>query len=160
MNRQQFTPLPESDVECIHLFLLKMELCKWAKSSKRLETALICLLESGYPEDMQVKELYAEVASRTHSSWGAAERSLRYGVHTLWDSHREECSWLFYRVYHDCECPSVSDFLNLFYSAYQRGWIRSFVEHSEPRLLSIYRTHFISHNPRFGFLKSPSVLPA
>jgi len=56
MTQQQFTPLSEFDTECIRRFLLKMEAFKWTKASKRLECALICLLESQCPEDIKLYE--------------------------------------------------------------------------------------------------------
>ena len=144
-----------TDEETVKLFLLLMDAQSWSKGARRLETALLYLLREEQPEDHMVKELYAEVASRTNCTWVAAERSLRYTIRKLWDSHPNLCSRLFYRSKERLECPSVSMFLILFYTANKRGTIREWVELSEAQSLSIYPR---IGNIIFSFMIKPSVL--
>jgi len=144
-----------TDEETVKLFLLLMDAQSWSKGARRLEIALLYLLREEQPEDHMVKELYAEVASRTNCTWVAAERSLRYTIRKLWDSHPNLCSRLFYRSKERLECPPVSMFLILFYTANKRGTIREWVELSEAQSLSIYPR---IGNIIFSFMIKPSVL--
>lgn len=127
----QITRAISSDAEYVKSFLLHMNAYRWTKASKRMEVALLYLIESGGPDNIQVKAIYAEVASRMHCSWNAVERSLRYALNSLWQNRQADCSRLFYREMTRCECPTVSDFLYIFYSAYKRGVISSFVDSIE-----------------------------
>ena len=75
------------DRELVYLFLLHMDGYSWSKSSRRLEAALLYLLELDDPEDHQVKEVYSEVAVRTGGDWRAAERSIRHAIQRLGGLH-------------------------------------------------------------------------
>lgn len=134
--------LSEEDRELVYLFLLHMDGYSWSKSSRRLEAALLYLLELDEPEDHQVKEVYSEVAIRTGGDWRAAERSLRHAIQRLWGMHTEECSKLFYRSSDYIHCPYVSGFLYIFHTANKRNLIRLWVEAAEGRSLSIYALGF------------------
>ena len=139
MSHQRLT---EEDRELVYLFLLHMDGYSWSKSSRRLEAALLYVLELEEPEDHQVKEVYSEVATRTGGDWRAAERSLRHAIQRLWGLHTEECSKLFYRSSAHIHCPSVSEFLYIFHTANKRNLIRLWVEAAEGRSLSIYATGY------------------
>ena len=130
------------DRELVYLFLLHMDGYSWSKSSRRLEAALLYLLELDDPEDHQVKEVYSEVAVRTGGDWRAAERSIRHAIQRLWGLHTEECSKLFYHSTDHIHCPSVSEFLYIFHTANKRNLIRLWVEAAEGRSLSIYAIGF------------------
>ena len=132
------------DAEIVRLFLLHMDAYSWNKSSHRLETALLYLLELDTPEDHQVKEIYLEVAIRTRCSYLAAERSLRYAVRKIWESYPDECSELFYRSSVRCACPPVSMFFMLFYAANERDSIKKWIESIESRSLSIYAIPYLN----------------
>lgn len=138
MEQKNEKNIREENDETVKLFLLHMNAYAWSKGYRRLKTALLYILELENPEDHQVKELYCEVAIRTKCSWLAAERSLRYEIQKLWNTHPEECSRLFYRSATRCNCPSVSGFMILFYTANKRDSIRNWVEAAESRSLSIH----------------------
>jgi hypothetical protein len=139
MSNQKLT---EEDRELVYLFLLHMDGYSWSKSSRRLEAALLYLMELEDPEDHQVKEVYSEVAIRTGGDWRAAERSLRHAIQRLWAMHTEECSKLFYHSSDHVYCPTVSEFLYIFHTANKRNLIRLWVETAEGRSLSIYALGF------------------
>ena len=130
--------LSEKERELVYLFLLHMDGYSWSKSSRRLEAALLYLLELDEPEDHLVKEVYSEVAIRTGGDWRSAERSIRHAIQRLWGLHTEECSKLFYHSSEHVHCPSVSEFLYIFHTAHKRNLIRLWVEAAEGRSLSMY----------------------
>ena len=118
---------PNENRELVYQFLLYMDSYSWTKNSRRLEAALLYLLELDVPEDHLVKEVYAEVAERTGCDWRAAERSLRYAIQRMWKLHTKKCSRLFYSNRDHTACPSVAEFLVMFHTAYKRNTIRSWI---------------------------------
>lgn len=123
---------PEKYTDYIHASLLHLGVIRWNKSSYRLERALQYVIEHDSIPEQPVKCLYADLAKDQKSSWKVIERSLRYAVHTLWDNNTEVCSRLFFNTWERAPCPCVSEFLSLYFSAYQRGeiqkWINSYEE--------------------------------
>lgn len=143
--------------ELVHRFLLHMDSSSWYKNSKRLEAALLYLLELEMPEDHQMKEVYAEVADRTNCDWRTAERLLRYAIHRMWGLHTKDCSNLFYRNDKHTICPCVSEFLHMFHAANERGSIQKWIENEEGRNLSIYGFGRTERYRRFRENRSPNI---
>lgn len=130
--------------EDVHSFLTQMKALKWTKESQRLEKTLVHILESNAPEDMCIMKLYVEMARLWSCTSDAAERSLRNAVQKMWRENPVKCSALFYRTTEIQECPSVSEFLNLFYAAYRYGKIRSWIDLTEAQILSIYEIYALN----------------
>ena len=116
----------------IHTSLIKLGVMRWNKSSRRLERALRYIIENDVIPEQPVKCLYADLAKAQKCKWNTVERSLRYAVNSLWNGNQVLCSKLFYWTDDRLPCPSVSDFLSLYLSAYQRGVIKEWVDISAP----------------------------
>lgn len=112
----------------IHASLLHLGVIRWNKSSRRLERALEYVIHHDSIPDQPVKCLYADLAKAQKCSWKVIERSLRYAIHTLWDSNTEICSRLFLNTWEHMPCPCVSEFLSLYVSAFQRGAIQEWID--------------------------------
>ena len=134
----------------VRTFLTHMKALKWTKESRRLEKILVHILESNAPEDMCIMKLYGEMAQLWSCSSVAAERSLRSAIQKLWNGKPEECSLLFYHTVEVQQCPSVSEFLTLFYAAYISGRIGKWIDLNEAQNLSIYAIYTLS---RFNCVK-------
>lgn len=113
----------------IHASLLHLGVIRWNKSSRRLERALQYVIEYDSIPYQPVTSLYADLAKAQKCSWKVIERSLRYAVHTLWDSNIEVCSRLFFNTWELMPCPCVSEFFSLYVSAFQRGAIKAWIDH-------------------------------
>lgn len=125
------TTLKQEEKRYIQLSLLYLGLLNWSKASKRLQNALECVIGSNYADEQHVMDLYIDLAERQKCSWSVIERSLRYAVQLIWNMDPVKCSKLFYRSSVRRSCPSVSEFLSIYISAFQRGVIKEWVDYLE-----------------------------
>lgn len=117
-----------SDDEYIYLSLLHLGAVTWNKSSKRLLLALQYVISDKSIIEKPVKCLYDQLAFLQKCTYGVIERSLRYAIQQLWECSKSECSKLLYHSTVTLHCPSVSEFIFLYASAFQRGIIQDWVD--------------------------------
>ncbi len=126
--------------EYIYLSLLHLGAVTWNKSSKRLLLALQYAVSDKSIMENSVKHLYDQLAFLQKCTYGVIERSLRYAIRQLWECSKSECSKLLYHSTVTLHCPSVSEFIFLYASAFQRGIIQDWVDGLETQSKSPIRT--------------------
>lgn len=120
--------LTEAEKQTIYLSLLHLGVVHWTKGSKRMELAMRYVVQREDILDMQVLEMYADVAKMAHCKWKAIERSLRASLTNMWKSHGLECSRLFFHSAVLVERPPMSQFLYLYKQEFENGNIQHWNE--------------------------------
>lgn len=116
--------LTEDDKETIYLSLLHLGVVRWTKSSRRMEYAMRYVIQHDDIQNMQVIELYVDVAKMDRCKWKAVERSLRYMLNSMWKDYESECAMLFYHSATPVQKPTMAQFLYIYKQEYERGNIR------------------------------------
>lgn len=120
--------LTEAEKQTIYLSLLHLGVVHWTKGSKRMELAMRYVVQREDILDMQVLELYADVAKIAHCNWKAMERSLRASLTNIWKDYGMECSRLFFHSATLVERPPMSRFLYLYKREFENGNIQRWNE--------------------------------
>lgn len=125
---QETTQVSETNHRYIHSFLLHMGVVRWSKSSRRLELALQYIIDNNIIPEYPMKCLYVDMAKQQKSTYSAVERSLRYGIESMWECDAPSCSTIFFHSSEPVRRPCVSEFLCLFAQAYRQGDIIRWVD--------------------------------
>lgn len=116
--------LTEDEKETIYLSLLHLGVVNWTKSSCRMEYAMRYVIQHEDISNIQVLEMYVDVAKMAHCKWKAIERSLRYSLDSMWKSYGLDCAKLFFHSATPVPKPSMSQFLYIYKQEFENGNIR------------------------------------
>lgn len=135
--------LTEAEKETIYYSLVHLGAIRWARSTKRMMYALQYVIQHENITDMQVIELYVDIAKKDHCKWSAVERSLRYFINAMWEKHDLECSMLFFHSGKPVPRPSNSQFLIVYKTEYEKGNIQKWNDAVAKPLLTGFLTDAI-----------------